>query len=227
MKKNINIKYIVIVFILFFLLCPKSESLTYGGCEYSEISRLKSMVSNVNLSYDYYMSNNDVRFSVIISNLVPGFYFVDSQTGIEYTYENAVDGEIVINNYKNTSGNYKFYASLEQCYGVKLGNKYYTFPDYNYYYNDPLCKENSNFSLCQKWVKVTYSYSEFKKVINEYNQKKELIPEEEQIKPEYNETFVDLIIKIYIKYYYLILIGIIVVCVVIMYINKKKNSFDL
>jgi len=225
MKKCI--KFIIILLILFFSFTYKGKSLTYGGCEYNKISRLKLLVTNINLSYDYYIQNNAAYFNVTISNLVPEIYFIDSQTGLTYNYSNAVNGEITINNYQNLSGNYKFYSAVDECYGIKLGNKYYNFPIYNYYYDTDICKENKNFSLCQKWVKVTYSYSELKEIINEYNEKKELIEGNDEVKTEYKQTYLDFIVKIYIKYYYFILLGIIIICVTIMYISKKKNRFDL
>lgn len=225
MKKNIN--YIIVVIILIFSLCSNTKSLTYGGCEYSKISKLKSLVSNINLSYDYSIVNNNVSFSVTISNLVPEIYFVDSQTETIYNYGSSINGEIVIDNYKNSSGSYKFYSAVDECYGIKLGNKYYSFPNYNYYYDTPICKENKNFSLCQKWVKVTYSYNELKERIDEYNEKNTLNEDEQSSITEYKETYLDMLVKIYIKYYYFILIGIIAICVIIILINKKKNSFDL
>ena len=225
MKKNL--KMIIISCVLLLGFYCKVHGLTYGGCEYDKISRLKSFVSNVNLSYHYYKNNGDVYFGVTITNLVPEIYFIDSKTGIKYDYYNSIDGEIVINGYQNYSGNYSFYSSNSQCYGIKLGNKYYSFPNYNNYYETPICKENSNFSLCQKWVKVTQSYSELEKIINKYNEKNDIIENEEEIKTEYKQTYVDFLVKIYVRYYYYILIGIIVICVSIMIISKKKNSFDL
>ena len=225
MKKKLKIVMLSVV--LAFVFSYKVQGLTYSGCEYNKISRLKSFVSNINLSYHYYKNSNDVYFGVTITNLMPEIYFVDSKTGIKYDYSNSVDGEIVINGYQNSSGNYSFYSSNPQCYGIKLGNKYYNFPNYNNYYETPICQENPNFSLCQKWVKVNQSYSELKKIINEYNENKDTLEETEEIETEYKQSYVDFLVKIYVKYYYYILIGIIIVCVTIMVISKKKNSFDL
>lgn len=222
-----KIKYIILVVGSFFILQNNILSLTYGGCEYSEISKLKSYVSNINLSYDYYLSNNQIYFRVTINNIVPGIYFIDSQTDKKYTYYDSVDGEIIISDYKNATGNYKFYSELSKCPGVKLGTKYYKLPTYNKYYTDPLCENNRNYSLCQKWVDVKYSYSEFKKLINDYNEKKEEMLEEQEHEIIYEQTFFDDLVKFYIDYYYFILIGIIIVCVIAMIISKKKNSFDL
>lgn len=218
---------IIIYIVLMFCFCNKVQGLTYGGCEYDKIARLKSLVSNVNLSYDYYLKNDVVYFNVTITNLVPEFYFIDSKTGIKYEYANSTDGEIVISDYQNLSGNYSFYSSLSQCYGIKLGKKYYKFPNYNYYYETPICKENPNFSLCQKWIKVTQTYSELEKTINKYNEENINIEETEKNDIQYKQTYIYFIAKIYVKYYYYILIGIIIICVAIMFISKKKNSFDL
>lgn len=224
MKKN---KYVLFAFFVFFIFSMKLNALTYGGCEYSEISRMKSFVSNINITYDYHIDSKQAYFDVIISNLVPEIYFIDSQTGKKYDYTNTINGELIIKNYTKTSGTYKFYSNLDKCYGVKLSNKYYNFPTYNIYYDDPLCESNRDYSLCQKWIKISYSYSEFKKLIQEYTQKKQEYEEPDEIEIIYEPTILDALVKIYVDYYYFILIGIIIACIIVMIINRKKNSFDL
>ena len=225
MKKKLC--YIIFVCLFFFKIIT-SSALTYGGCEYSDISRLKSFVANINFSYDYYIENNRANFSITLNNIVPGIYFVDSSTGIKYDYYSTTDGEITIGGYTQTKGYYSFYSELSECYGIKLANRYYTFPSYNSYYEDSLCKENMNYSLCQKWTKVTYSYDEFQTLINKYNENKEvtddLINDEKIV---YKKTYFDMFVAIYVEYYYFILIGIIVICVALMIINRRKNRFDL
>ena len=205
----------------------KASALTYGGCAYSDVARLKAFVSNINISYDYYIQNNKAYFNIKLTNIVPGIYFEDSQTGNKYSYENTNNGEIVIYNYTNTNGNYKFYSSLNECYGVKLGNKYYTLPTYNIYYEDVLCKENPNHSLCQKWIKMNYSYDEFKGIIDKYNLEKDDTTLENEKDVIYEKTYLNLLVDFYIDYYYIILLSIIAICVVIMIINTKKNKFDI
>lgn len=225
MKKNVI--NILLVINLFFAFNTKTIALTYGGCEYSEISRLKSLVTNINISYDYNIRDNKAYFNITLNNIVPGMYFEDSQTGNIYNYNNTTDGEITLYNYTNTSGHFKFYSESGSCKGIKLGNKYYNLPIYNKYYTDPLCIQNSNYSLCQKWADVTYSYDEFEELINKYNSKSEINEDENQIQAVYEKTFLDMLVKFYTQYYYFILIGIIVVCVTIMIISKRKNRFNL
>ena len=217
---------VVILPLIAFCYVFNIKALSYGGCGYSEISRLRNFVSNVNLSYDYYILNNLAYFNVTVSNLVPDVYFVDSSDGAVYYYDASVDGEIIIRDIKKTSGNLKFYSAKQDCYGVKLGNKYYNLPTYNIYYNDELCKKNSNFSLCQKWVKVNYSRDEFEMLIKKYNTK-ENYETEDEIEVVYKKTILDHFVNFYVKYYHITLIGIIAVCVLVMVVSRKKNKFDL
>lgn len=217
--------FFIIVFLMF-VNC-NCKALSYGGCSYSEVSKLKSFVSNINMSYDYYIYDNKAYFNLTINNIVPNIYFVDSYTGKTYNYYDTNEGEITIYNYENIKGNINFYSSLSECYGIKLGTKYYKFPQYNIYYNDPLCAENKKFSLCQKWQKVNYSYSEFKEKIDEYNKKIENDELEKESEIKYEKTILDIFVSFYTKYYYIILGGIILVCTVVMIVSSRKNKFKI
>lgn len=219
-------KILFLIVILFFV-SYKCEALSYGGCSYSEVSKLKSFVSNINISYDYHIYDNKAYFDLIINNIVPGIYFVDSYTGMSYSYTDTNDGEIILYNHDNFKGSLNFYSALGQCYGLKLGTKYYKFPRYNIYYEDPLCLENKEFSLCQKWQVVNYSYSEFKSKIEEYNKNIENEQLEQESQVEYQKSALDKIVEFYTKYYYILLGSIIVVCVSIMVVSSKKNKFDI
>ena len=214
--------------ILFLLICLFGSSvsvLSYGTCDYFEISRMKSLVTNINLSYDYKIIDNEVYFDVTLNNLTNDIYFYDTVTQKNYYYSDTINGEITITNYKTNSGSYKFYSNASGCYGNSLGTKYYEFPVYNKYYNDPLCQDIPNYSLCQKWGYVSYSYDEFEKMVNEY---KTVIPDEEEKNVvEHKKTFLEKLVDIYIDYYYYFLGGLILLCSVVIVINNKKNSFKL
>ena len=225
MKKNIC--YLMFFVLLLLISICNVNAYTYGGCEYSKVSRLKSIVSNINLSYDYYIYNDKAYFKVTINNLVPGIYFVDSKSEKKYNYSNSIDGEIIISGYVGEGGIYKFYSDLSECKGVKLGSKYYSFPYYNSYYKSDICLKNSTYSLCQKWTKVSISYDELEKKINEYNERKLKNENSEENIILYKKTLLDYIVEFYVKYYYIILIAIILVCVTAMVINKRKNRFDI
>lgn len=217
-------KYILFLIITLFTF-SSVNALTYGGCDYSVISRLKSLVTNVNITYDYYMENNTSIFNLTITNITPDMYFYDSTTGRNYYYSDTNNGEITIYGYNVNSGNLKFYSNLGECPGVKLGTKYYTFPIYNPYYGSSLCSDIPNYSLCQKWTDVNYSYSEFEELVLEYKNKQ--IVEEEQVQVEYEKSILDKIVEFYVNYYYIILGLIIIVCGTVIFIKSRNNKFNL
>lgn len=216
----------IILFLLINLYCFPVFSLTYGGCNYSDVSRMKSIVTNINLSYDYKIINNEAYFDVTLSNLTKDIYFYDTTTEKKYYYSDTNNGEIVITNYKVTSGSYKFYSANNECNGVSLGTKYYNFPVYNKYYHNPLCADIPNYSLCQKWGYVNYSEDEFEQMVYEYKNS-ETLEENDNVVVEYQKTFLEKIIDVYVNYYYVFLCLLILICSIIIIINNKKNYFKL
>lgn len=215
----------IILFLMASFAFINSSALTYGGCDYSTVARMKSIVSNINISYDYTIINNEAYFNVTINNLTGDIYFYDTETGKNYYYTDTNNGEITIYNYK-TSGSYKFYSNNNFCRDISLGSKYYNFPEYNVYYTDSLCSDIPNYSLCQKWASINYSRDEFEQKVSEYKNSKEQI-EEEKINVEYEKTILDIIVELYIKYYYYFLGGLILICSIIIIINYRKNRFKL
>ena len=75
-----------IIFILFILLFYKTSvsALTYGGCDTSVIARMKQVVANINISYDYKIINDKVYYDVTISNLTNDIYVRDNYGNREY-----------------------------------------------------------------------------------------------------------------------------------------------
>ena len=213
----------IILFLLIAFSFITCSALTYGGCDYSEVVRMKSIVSNINISYDYKIIDDEVYFDVTINNLTDDIYFFDTTNRKYYYYTDSNNGEMVIYNYTE-SGGYKFYSNNTSCYGISLGNKYYNFPEYNIYYNDPLCSDIPNYSLCQKWKHINISRDEFEEMIKEY---KNVEIEDEEITMEYQKSPVDKMIEFYINYYYYFFGGIIVILTPIIIIKNKKNRFDL
>lgn len=216
-------KKIMLFFIISFCFID-CFALSYGGCEYSVVSRMKSIVKNINISYDYSIIDNEPKFSVTINNITPDIYFFDTVTNKNYYYGDTNNGEITIYNYNN-GGTYKFYSNNSSCYGLSLGNKYYKFPQYNIYYTDPLCADIPNYSLCQKWTSVNYSREEFEEMVIEYKTVYEDVEEVPDI--EYEKTFIDKLVELYINYYYYFLGGIIITLTPIIIVSSRKNRFKL
>ena len=90
---------------------------------------------------------------------------------------------------------------------------------YNQYYNDPICN-GVTYKYCNKWQKNDFTYEEFIKNVEEYKNTKNIIVEE----PNEVKGIFDYIMEFYISYYYIILPTIILISVIYIYINRKKND---
>ena len=215
-----------VLFLLLSFLFINCSALTYKGCDYSSVAKMKELVKNINISYDYRIVNNEAVFDITVNNLTNEIYFYDEYNKKNYYYSDTVLGEITISGYKIKSGSYKFYSNNADCIGIVLGTKYYNLPEYNRFFGSELCKKNSNYSLCQKWTPVNYSQQEFEDLIDIYNQKEET-KENEKIIVEYEKSFIDRVVEFYIDYYYYLYGVLILASLIIIYIYNRKNRFDL
>ena len=216
-------KKIIFVSVVLFCFASNALGVSYRGCDSSEVARMKALVNNINISYDYEMIDRPI-FTITVNNMTSEMYFVDSATNKEYRFSDGNNGEIIIGGYSSgSSGRYKFYSSNSNCSGLSLGSKYYNTPHYNNYYNDPLC-EGLNISVCNKWGSVNYTRDEFENLINGHKEEEK----EEIIKNiEKNRSFTDAMVDFYIKYYLYILLSIIVVCISIIFVSRKKDRFNI
>lgn len=223
MKK---IKIVLLILTMFLLTKYKVNALNYGGCNYTVVANLKSLINNINISYLYEIRDNDAYFSIVLNNIPQDVYFVDSITQKKYTYNDTDNGEITIGEYNNIkNGQFRFYVNNNICNGIKLGIKYYSFPIYNKRYQSEICKDISNHSLCKRWISREYSDNEFEKEINDYKNNFEEEKEEKNI--VYEEDLLSKIITIYANSYYYFLPAIIIVGLITMHILKRKNRFNL
>ena len=204
----------------------KINALTYGGCSYTTVAKLKALVNNINLSYTYEIKDNNACFNITLNNIPKGVAFKDLNTQKTYTYSDTKNGEITIYSYKDgEDGQYRFTINNNVCDGIKLGTKYYKLPIYNTRYQSESCKDIPNYFLCKKWLSKYYSDYEFEKNINEYKESFNATDDELDIK--YEKDLISKIVGFYIKYYYYFLPAIILICIIVMHVSKKKNSFKL
>ena len=213
MKKTI---ILMTLFILFPISCKALN------CSYAEQAKLRKLASSVTASYDYVEENDNVTFNVTLTNITDEMYIRDTIKNIDYHFNGS--SEITINGYDaGTNVKYLIYPTKEGCTVSYLASKYVNLPYYNKYYKDALC-EGKNYSICSKWQKVTLSYDEFVKTINEYDKKND--NKEEEIKEE-NDNIFDLISKFIFDYYIYILGGGLLIFILISLLTRKKDDFDL
>lgn len=206
-------------YLLVLLLCLLPIS-AKALCTSSDKARLKKIISNINISYDYEMVRNNAIFSIKFNNLSPELYFTD-QFGNYYTQYGS-NNEIVLNNFSDGKSYMFTFYGINSCSNEKVGNLYVTTPTYNPYYKLSVCDNAREFELCQKWVSHSLSRDEFINKVNEYKNKNGIIDDS-----KVNKTIsvIDFAIS-FIRMYGLYIAGaIIIIIIVIKFIRYKKDTF--
>jgi hypothetical protein len=192
---------------------------------------LQKIAGNINFSYDFEDKVNDgeindIEFFITIANIHPDIYVNDTYKKANYYYVNSP----IIRNGDYISGltiTFKIYSNIDNCKNELIYNKYLNLPYYNRYYNDEACKGIEKYQLCQRWQKTGLSYSQFIKKIKDYKESLNVNPGPVGPDKPDNKFDYELIYQFISKYYFIILVSIITVCLsAIVYLNKK-NNFDL
>ena len=205
------LKYLLCLIILF--------PITVNGlvCDNTTKVRLQKLAQNITTSYDYIEQDGNVIFDITFNNLNSELYLVDVVNEREYYYSGNV---LQLGGFKSGTS-YKFEVRTTNifCNGPALYYLYVTTPHYNQYYNDPICN-GVTYKYCNKWQKNDFTYEEFIKNVEEYKNTKNIIVEE----PNEVKGIFDYIMEFYISYYYIILPTIILISVIYIYVNRKKND---
>lgn len=202
--------------ILLTLIIPISVK---ANCSNQELTRYKSLASNINNYYDYDETSN--KFNITAYNLSNELRIINKSD--ESSYEtNDQFGEINIGNLNpGNTVTLGVYPKNDNCKDYRVYTIYVNLPYYNQYYNDEVCINNNN-QLCSKWVNTSkFSHEEFiNRVKQEKSGQQEEIKEPEEEMKKYG--FFDFIADFYIP----ILLVIIVGGSVAIYFLDKKRKFD-
>ncbi len=210
-------KKIIFVFLLFMFM-PSMKA----ACDYQTLADLKKVANNVSFTYDYKIKNDDATFKIRIANLFSNIYIQDSISN--RTYRNEGSSDIVTKSYDSgLTLRFDIYASKGDCRDSLLTSKYVKLPYYNKYYSDAVCKGVSNYSLCERWSQVNLDYSTFYQSVLNY--KKRVSEEQVTKEEEKSETIFDSLADFWVKYYYVFLPLIIIICIVVIVRTIKKDTF--
>lgn len=208
-------KYLIITLICLFFTVP---SQILADCSNSEISRLKTIASNVNVSYEPIETDSGVTYNIIFLNMTNELVIRDTQARTSYSYTGS---EMILTGYKPNT-NYKFKILPSNGCDVSLAVKYANLPAFNIYYKDPLCDGISEYTLCQKWNNSNVSYESFVREVTKY--KESLLINNPIEAEEHPLTFFEKLLEFYIKYYYIIYLSIIVILVPIIIVLKRRDN---
>lgn len=205
------------IFILFMLLYIGKVDAYY--CNYTDLANYKKIASNINYSYDYTMKGDTVEFNITLVNLSSEVYLKDN-SGNTYYY---VSDEINVTASSGENKVFYVYPTDSYCKNNYIYTIRIQLPTYNPYYKSELCTGIENYSLCQKWSTHNLTYEKFSSKIEEY--KNSLKKDEEVI--EKTKTFLDYFVEYLLKYYFILLIIIILGCSYGIYkINKKSDIYN-
>lgn len=206
-------KYFTYVFMLFLLIVLPIK--VNAICDNSRKTELQKIAANITYGYDYIKEND--TFNITITNLNPNIYIDDN--GKVYRYSNS--NELTIGGYKPGDSLQLYVYDTEYCSASALNILYINLPVKNKYYGTEVCKGYEEYSICQMWTSNNYTQNEIEEKLNSYKQNDTQEKKEDNVVRNYA---LELLIDIYIKYYFIILPLIIIICVFSIYKLSKKTS---
>ena len=216
-------KVLPFVIMMLFLLFPTTIDAAWY-CEYADLAKMKNLASNINISYDYKIENNDASFTITLSNVYRDLYIYDV-TNNKYYYPDADQDmtEFVISGYDDgKSYRFSVYTTLAKCEDKLVYTFYATTPKYNQYYNDPLCDGHANYNLCQRWANLSnMTYAQFQQNMQEYL---ESLKSDDLLEEDEDSKEIPWLLEFYLNYYMYILPSLIGILLITIYVISKKDD---
>ncbi len=214
-----------IILILITLFVPSIVSA--APCTDSQVDRFKKLTNEIQTTFDYVESDDNISFTINFHNVNKNLYMVDYNTGDNITiYKNSELGIISVDN-RQPSKTYTFSVTSDNsiCDSQIITTLKVTTPNYNKYYKDHLCSGIESYSLCQKWSNVgDISYAYFKKSVENYKKQNEV--EEPTIDDNQTIDNISVIRNFIADNYIYIVIGMVVLVTIIIIIYKNKHKED-
>ncbi len=162
-----KLKYIFIA--LAFWLIPNVVQVQ-AECSYERTAELSRIASNLQFSYEYEMHDTgDPTFTVTINNLTDDIYVVDNY-GVVF----SGTGEKTQNYLNGAEPKFIVYSNDSDCYGEKLLTSYLNLPKYNWYSQEDICLQNSEYELCAIWYDVSdIDPDQFESLVENYEKSKD------------------------------------------------------
>lgn len=189
-------------------------------CSNNDKERLQKLANNVTYTID---ENVNGTFKVTFAGLSDDVrIFNPRNMGYYRNLSNSKVGEVSIDQLQQGE-TYQFYvySATTSCVIDRFRTITINVPNINPYYNDDICKNARNYSLCQKFTEVNLSYDEF--VQNVSNYIKENGSQGSTIKPQDTAKPFNFL-KFYKKYYWPTFIGMILIFIVIIILWIKENK---
>lgn len=208
--------YVLICFIMIF------PTITSALCTGEEKDRLQKFANNITYTLEEVPVADRVYFKATFTGLTKDVSIFNPVAFRYYSYDgsNETTGEVEINGL-SSGGTYMFAIyGTGNCSSEKIRTITINTPYYNKYYSDPICEKAKNYSLCQKWVQNDLNYEQFTAKVNEYIKQNTVKPNDNPVVDDDEFDFLDF----YHKYYWPLLIGLMVIFIILIIIWIKQNK---
>ena len=199
------IKYILIIFIVFF---SGINYINAEVCDAEDIAKIKELSKNITAEYKYLGDNEDqyglqfYEVSFQFSGLEGLVSVGDSYRGL--SFYDSLDKMTL------SSGNYHFDINYIKCSSIKVGSVDFVLKKFNEYSLRDECSSFEYLDICKQWYQGNITESMFLRVIDEEKKK---------------NNKVNLLDSKYYIYY--IIGGIVLLLVIILIIFKKIKDSKL
>lgn len=161
-----------------------------ADCDYSKLVDLNTEASHVIYTYDF--NDTSKRFDVTLKNITNNLKVLYNNKTYSATKQNVIIKGFEEGKYITINVN----SNDSLCPNENLRVIYLTMPYVNPYYNSDECSNYTNLIVCSsKFLNYKLTYSNFKSVLNEYNENKTNTNEENQ-EEETNDKQTESIITI-------------------------------
>lgn len=187
------------------------------ACTTSEMTRLRELANNVEISYTYEIEIFEEENIFLIYDL----QVLNLHSDLKISYENKNSNEIIFLNNNNPTINglgenetliFYIYAYTDNmCVDTLLRTITVNLPIYNnyYYFNKERCEEYSDFEYCQEFMDVSdLSFEEIDNKFNEYLESLRI--------DKFADTFKN-------NYIYVIIGGVLILTIVVIIVIKKQK----
>ena len=193
--------------IIIFLLLLFPFSISADECSNADKERLQKLANNITYIIENYTNNNgEEKLRLVFSGVSNELTLYNSTNNKYYFYikiDDSYFGDVDINNVSSGTKKFKIYGA-SSCSNTTLRNITINVSPRNPYFNDPLCDNIKEYSLCQKFTNANVDYETFKVKTQDYidsKKKNENVPNDNNYDDSYWKFF-----EFYQKYYFVMVI---------------------
>lgn len=207
--------------ILFFIIALLSPMMVNAlNCSDEEYANVSKLASNVKLSYEYKIDeNNNITYVITFSNLTSDMKILDNKLVKVYQrFRNGKDFSFTT----DVGGSYTFEIFSNHC-ASKLTNKTIYIPEYNKLAIDERCNGLEEYNVCNRWSNYTANEEKFEKDLKAAREDYKKRNEVKKVEDKREYTFMDQLMKFVSKYIFII-VGILLILILFANLIYKKRK---